>query len=281
MVRGIVIVTFFFLTACNLFTSQPDEEVVAKAGKHLLYKSDIQGVAQGLSGNDSVQHVRAFINNWATKMLLLDKAEINLSAEQQAEFDVLVENYKTDLYTKAYVDMIAARALDTHINELEYENFYLKNRQNFFLNETLIQWRYIQLDPKYSDISKVKEALYRYNENDKAFLEDREIQFTALSLNDTSWVSTSLVAERVPIFGQENFELLLKNNSKIELQDSLGVYLAFVKNVLDKNEIAPLSYIKPAITRIILNQRKIEIIRNFEKDILQDAYKNKSFEIYE
>lgn len=281
MVRGLVIVTFFFLTACNLFQSQPDEEVVAKAGKHFLYKSDIQDISEGLTGNDSVQHVRAFINNWATKMLLLDRAQINLSAEQQAEFDVLVENYRTDLYTKAYVDMIAARALDTDIDELEYENYFLKNRQNFLLNETLIQWRYIHLDPKYSDISKVKEALFRFNENDQAFLKEKEIQFTAISLNDSSWVSTTLVAEKVPIFGQENYDLLLKNNNIIELQDSLGVYLAFVKNVLDKNEPAPLSYIKPAITRIILNQRKIEIIRNFEKDILQDAYKNKSFEIYE
>lgn len=256
------------------------EEVVARVGEHVLYKKDLENVAEGLTGDDSIQHVRVYINNWATKKLLLDKALINLSAEQQSEYDFLVENYKTDLYTNAYIDMIAARALDSYIEEAEYQNYYEQNSQNFLLNEDLVQLRYIHVDNNYSGIQQIKEALFRFNENDKLFLQEREIQFKSFSFNDTVWVQAHTVADRVPPLNQNNYDLLLKKNNKIELQDSLGVYLAFINGVLLKNEIAPLSYIKPTISRIILNERKLEIIKNFEKDILHDAYKNKTFEIY-
>jgi hypothetical protein len=45
-------------------------------------------------------------------------------------------------------------------------------------------------------------------------------------------------------------------------------------------DIAPLSYIKPSLKLIILNKRKLELIKKLEKDITQDAIKNNEFEIY-
>ncbi len=42
----------------------------------------------------------------------------------------------------------------------------------------------------------------------------------------------------------------------------------------------PLSYIKPTIEQIILNKRKLELIKKLEKDITKDAIKNNDFEIY-
>jgi hypothetical protein len=50
--------------------------------------------------------------------------------------------------------------------------------------------------------------------------------------------------------------------------------------VLQSNEIAPKSYITPAIKQMILHQRKLLLLRNIEETLIKDATKKKQFEIY-
>ena len=75
-------------------------------------------------------------------------------------------------------------------------------------------------------------------------------------------------------------EKMLKKTKFIQKQDSLGLYLVAVKDVLLRNNIAPLSYIKPTIKQMILHKRKIELIRDIEKIIVKDATQNKNFKTY-
>ncbi|WP_254504077.1 hypothetical protein [Aquimarina spinulae] len=67
----------------------------------------------------------------------------------------------------------------------------------------------------------------------------------------------------------------------MQLRDSTGVYMVKIKDVLKRNEIAPIEYIKPTIRQIILNKRKLELIKKIEKDITRDAVENKQFEVYD
>ena len=53
-----------------------------------------------------------------------------------------------------------------------------------------------------------------------------------------------------------------------------------INDVLLRGDTAPLEYLKPTIDQIVINQRKLELIKQLEKDITQDAIKNKQFEIY-
>lgn len=81
---------------------------------------------------------------------------------------------------------------------------------------------------------------------------------------------------KVP-FSKEN---LLNKTKLIQKQDSLGLYLATIKDVLMRNDIAPIGYIKPTIKQMILHRRKIELIREIEKILVQDASKNNNLKIY-
>ena len=73
---------------------------------------------------------------------------------------------------------------------------------------------------------------------------------------------------------------MLKKTNFIQLRDSLGLYLIAVKNTLGRNDIAPLEYVRPTINQIINNKRKLALIKRLEKEIKDDAIKNKKFEIY-
>jgi hypothetical protein len=107
-------------------------------------------------------------------------------------------------------------------------------------------------------------------------LELRQLTFKMMMLNDSVWTSLENVMLKMP-FSRNN---LLKKTKLFQKEDSLGLYLVAIKDVLLRNQIAPLSYIEPTIKQMILHQRKLQLIRDIEKIIVKDAIQNKNFKIH-
>ena len=72
----------------------------------------------------------------------------------------------------------------------------------------------------------------------------------------------------------------IKKNDFIQKEDSLGVYLVSIKDLLKRNEIAPKSYVIPTIKQMILHKRKLELAKRIEQTLVSDAIENKQFELY-
>jgi len=270
-----------FLQSCNYYKETEEREVVARVNENYLYKEDIQAlIGENVTEEDSILIVSNFITRWATQQLLIDGAKFNLSSKVQKEFDELVKNYKNELYTKAYADALVAKKLDTSFNESEIESYYELHLENFRLNEDLVKLRFINLDKNSLDFKDVKRKFIRFNEEDKADLDKIALQFKAFSFNDSVWISTSSVFNRIVPLSDSNKSQLLKKSNFLELEDSLEVYLVYVNDVLLRNDQAPLEYANPTIKQIILNKRKAELVKELEKDITRDAIENKQFEIY-
>jgi hypothetical protein len=90
----------------------------------------------------------------------------------------------------------------------------------------------------------------------------------------------SQIAEKIPVINAENKNQLLKKSNYVQLKDSLNLYLVQVNNVRLQNDYAPLEYVKPSIKQIVINKRKLELIKQLENDITKDAIKNNQFQIY-
>ncbi len=268
-------------SGCDFIKESEEREVVARVNESYLYKEDIQAlISEGISPEDSSLIVSNFITRWATQQLLIDKARFNLSQSQQQEFDELVRNYKNELYTKAYADALVAKQLDTAFNLDEIENYYQEHLENFRLNEDLVQLRFINLDKNSLDFQEIKKKFVRFNEKDKEELDKIALQFKGYSFNDSVWVSTRSVYDRIGPLNDGNKAQLLKKSNFLQLEDSLEVYLVYVNDVLLRNDQAPLEYATSTIKQIILNRRKADLVKELEKDITRDAIENKQFEIY-
>ncbi|CAH8294740.1 hypothetical protein EV196_108164 [Mariniflexile fucanivorans] len=275
---------FFLLivvTSCDFFKKTDDRVPVARVNDTYLYYEDIKDlVSEGTPKEDSMLVVQNFINRWATQQLFIDGAKVNLSELKQDEFNKLIKQYKNDLYTKAYIEALVKRDMDTVVTTQEAENYYNQNKDVFKLNEELLKFRYIHLDENILNYSSVVEKFKRFNSKDKKDLNAISIQFKSYSLNDTIWIKASQVVNRISAITPENKNQLLKKSNFIQLKDSLGVYLMQINDVLLRNDTAPLEYVRPTIDQIVVNKRKLELIRELEKDITKDAIKNKQFEIY-
>lgn len=279
--------TFFILIiclayfSCDFFKKADDRDPIARVNETYLYKEDIEGIVpEGTSKEDSLVIVNGYINRWARQLLLMDGALLNLSEEKQEEFSKLVEQYKSDLYTKAYLEALVKKNIDTVVNADEAEVFYEANKESFKLNDDLLQLRYISLPLNPIDLDTIKNRFKRYESKDKSYLDSISMQFKSYSLNDSIWVKFSQVVDKVPVLTQESKDQLLKKSNFLQLKDSINLYLMHVNGIRLQNDYAPLEYVNKSIKQIVINKRKLELIKQLEKDISKDAIKNNKFQIY-
>lgn len=270
------------LSSCDsLFNSKDEQEPLARVGESYLNKNDIAAIIRDdISAQDSSFFVTNYINTWATKQLLLSKAQINLTEEKQNEFNRLVSDYRADLYTRAYVDALVQQSQDTTINYEQLLAFYSAEKDNFKLSEKLVQLRFVELPRQFLNKEAVDQRIKNFQDDDKRYLDSIAVQFKKLHFNDTVWVSASRLMDEIRPLDYDNLDKHLKKSQFFELRDSLGIYLGKVTNVLAVNDLAPLSYITPKIRQIILNRRRLEFIKKVERDILDEAIKTNEFEVY-
>ena len=271
----------FMLAGCSYFEKEDDREVVVRVNDTYLYKEDINAlINENTSAEDSAIIVSNYINNWATQQLLIDRAQLNLPESQLREFKDLIENYKNELYTSAYKDAVVSRELDSTLSIEEKQSYFEENKGSFKLSDDLLKLRYVSLAPKNTKIDEIASYLTSFEEEDKEELEKISLQFKNYSLNDSVWVKLKTVYNKIPALTIGHRDKLLNKSNFLQVEDSLGVYLIFIKDVLERGEDAPFEYAEPTIEKILLNKRKLNLIKELEKDITKDAIKNEEFEIY-
>lgn len=269
------------LISCDYFKIKEkksnDSNIIAIVNTEKLFKSDIESILpKNISKQDSIIIVKSYVNDWAIKQLLLKKAANNSSLATLNEINDLVKDYKESLLINKYKEELIKQQLDTIVADIEIAKYYNINKENFKLNEELIKTKYLHFG---NDISDEEEFISLFKSDDIEDLEELEesqLSFKYHYFNDSTWVALDKVMLKLP-FSKEN---LLKKTKFIEKQDSLGIYLVAIKDVLIRNDIAPLNYIKPTIKNMILHKRKIELIRDIEKILIKDATENNNFKTY-
>jgi hypothetical protein len=252
-------------------------EIIAIVNTDKLFKEDLKDVLpRNISKEDSLILVKSFIQDWAVKKLLLKAAANNNTSASLRNINQLVQDYKESLLINNYKEELIKQQLDTLISEEEIETYYLANNENFKLNEVLVKSKYLYFNTAVINEKDIINLFKSVEIEDAEELERQQLSFKIYQLNDSVWTELDKVLLKLP-FSKEN---LLKKPRFVQKQDSLGLYLVAIKDVLNRNDIAPLSYIKPTIKEVILHKRKIELIRDIEKIIVKDATKNNNFKIY-
>lgn len=279
------VVSILFLISvfysCDYFKAPKKPKSIARVGNEYLFESDLeQIVPKNTNKEDSIAIVTTFINQWASKKLLLNGALDNLSSEKLDQFNVLIENYKTDLYTKAYLEELVNNQIDTLITEDQIVAYYDKNKQFFKSSNNLVKLRYINLVKENTKIETIKSKFNSFTKKDINVLQDLAINFKSYAFNDSVWVEESQVFQRLPFITMDNKSNYITAGKSIVFNDSTTTWLVKIKDILPSNTPTPLQFIRPTIKQVILNNRKLELLKSLEKDILTNAKKNNTYELY-
>ncbi len=271
---------FCLFLSCDLFKIKKEtsaKEIVAIVNTEKLFKTDfINILPKNIHKIDSHVMAKSYIHDWAINKLLLEKAKNNSSSQTMNQINGLVKDYRESLLINNYKEQLIKQKLDTVITEEELKEFYLSNKENFKLNEELVKIKFLHIDNNINDKNKIL-ALFKSDDIlDLEELEKQELSFKFHQFNDSIWRELDNVLLKLPFSKKK----LLKKTKFIQKQDSLGLYLVAVKDVLERNSTAPLSYVTSTIEQMILHNRKIQLIRKIEKTIIKDAIQNNNFKIY-
>lgn len=268
------------LIIASCINNADERKPVAKVNNKILFEDDIKAILpEQLTNDDSLMFVNSYVNKWARQQLLLQKAKINLDKEEES-IDKLVQQYKQDLLINKYKEAIVKQELDTLVTQSDIDSFYSENKEIFKLNEELIKLRYIYFG---KDVLNPEEFISLFKSDDyksNTKIIEQELELKSYYLNDSIWIAYDDFIIKTPFLNKYDRSDFLKKNKFIHSEDSTGVYLVKVKDVLLRNEIAPISYAVPTIKQMILHKKKLELIRKIEETLIEDAIKNKNFQIY-
>ncbi|OIQ21015.1 MAG: hypothetical protein BM557_04435 [Flavobacterium sp. MedPE-SWcel] len=280
--NAILFLAALILSSCSYFKKEEQQpEAVARVNNSYLYPEDINGIVPvGTAKEDSIAIVKAYVDRWASQKLLYHAAEVNLGEEQQRQYDDLVKQYQVDLYTKAYIEGLVKRSVDTLVTDENVKEYYDSYKENFRTTETLVRLKYIKLDKDHPKFKTIKTKFLSNKKKDINELNDISIQFKSFAFNDSTWVNMNQVYTKLPFITPDNRDKYISNNMSYQYPDSLDVYIVKVAKVLNKNKISPYEYIRPTLVQLIINSRKLELVKKLEKEITDDAIKNNKYEIY-
>ena len=262
---------------CSNFSNNNSNNLVARAGENFLYENDLP---EYTSKDDSLIKISSFIEAWAKEKVLYDLSMINLSQSKRAEIDELVENYKVDLYINSYKDLIVNSKIDSIVTTEQIDSFYTLNINNFKLNENLVKYRYVKVPNDNINISRIRRYIVRVNDQDRYFLDSLNFQFADLKLNDSIWFTERDVISSIDFINQNNKSKYFIKNRLFTIEESNYTNFFIVDDILRSGNIPPISYLYERIKSTIVNQRKLNLLKNLNKEILNDALKSRKYEVY-
>jgi hypothetical protein len=277
----IILFAVFLITGCRNKHHQIKRVPVAEVGKVVLYYDEMPKLIQhGVNDADSAVLFQNYINKWAKRQLLLQKAEDNLTPELKEEIDKQMEDTRSNLVIYQYQRQMILEKLDTVLTEQELENYYAANEKSFMLSSNIVKALFIKLPLETPDLNKIR-LLARSNvHNDQQKLETICYQF-AEKFDDFNeeWVPMDRLKVELPqsFDNEDNF---LRRNTFFETSDSTSEYLVSIRDYRLRSSLAPYEYVKNDIKRIIWNTRRFEFIQSLENGIYNDALKQNNFKIY-
>ncbi len=269
------------LSSCDTtMTSDSDDAILARVHKEYLYASDVRDlIPKNTTPHDSIVLVKSYVSNWVQTKLIAHQASRNLT-DQQINFDKQLEDYRNSLIIYTYERELINQNLDTVVSEQEIEEYYNKHLGDFELKENIAKVYYTVLD---YDLEQEDDFEQIFKLPDSLVFDSLESFSKAYArtyfLDTATWMRFSELQEMVPI---ENYnrDLFLNNRRFFKLSDGNNVYMLKFVDFKIKDDTSPLDFKRNVIRNIIINKRKIMLVKKVRNDIYNKALQNNEFEIY-
>ena len=272
----IVYIAALAISACG---GGEKDHAIARVFDKYLYESDIYDIVPtGTTPDDSAAIVANYIQQWIQQMVVIEKAEKNISDNFEKE----LQNYKNSLLTYNYERQIVDQQLDTNVPDTAIQNYYNLHRETFTLKNNILRAVYVKMPAKSKNIQKIRNILSGNDLSDKNIMELERLaanEATAYNFDQSAWISFLDFQSIIPV-KTYNEEFYLKNIKNIFFSDNDNTYIAKILESKVTDDISPIEFEYQNIKSIILNQRKVEIVGQMRANLLKKAEADKEIEIF-
>ena len=273
-------------SSCDLIRRKPDEsgngrKPVARVNNVYLYQDELEGItSSGVTKEDSISRVTAYVNSWIRKQLIMQEAESKIDINE-AEVQRKVLEYRYSLIGYEYQNYYIRQNLVDSVSEEEINQYYVSNKDNFILKKNIVRATFIKVPKGAPRTNRIKPLLYSTRQKDQDDLRSYCLSFSsAYHLSDSSWVEFDKLTVNSPLADIPNKIQFLRTYTYYETSDNESLYFLKVDGYKISDSESPIDFVRSDIKNIILNKRKVELSKKLEDKIYENAVRNKQFEIY-
>lgn len=277
-----IITAALLVCSCTLYESITKGEKVAQIGRAALYKTDLEKIIpKGIASQDSAVLVKQYIDSWAIKQLMLQKAEEQLPKEDK-DVAQLLEDYRIQLLVFRYENKFVEERLDTIVKLSEREEYYNAHKGNFLGRNGVFKGRLVKMQNSSPNLQVMRKLA---KGRDALALEElEELAYNSAykySNYNNNWVDLGIVAKDIGMPVAELQQVLDKQKEVAEVKDTVYTNILQVLDYVKPGDITPFEYNSEKIKEIIISRRKQELLLNLQRDILNDALNNNKLKITE
>lgn len=232
-----------------------------------------------LFGVDSVEFLIQQENAWINEQILLKEAQVRLSDSEKDKTKEL-EEYKNNLMLYSLRENLVLSELDTFVSDEEISKYYKENKANFELKRNIAKILFVKvIKEKYK--KKVNKWMKDYSGKNIELL-NKYCREQALNyyLSDSTWLLFDDIWKEIPISKTYNRERFLNSNKFLTFEEGDYIYLLKILDFRIKNDLSPLEFEQDKIKQIVLNKRRISLIKEKEKELIRQAYSNGDVKIF-
>ena len=114
---------FLFFSACS-FVSDDNSKNIARYEESFLTKEEFLSLIEGVEIIDSLSMKNSIINNWAIEKILIERAELNLNETKLQKIQSLVDDYRSNMLSEAYLEALVNSSITLEVDSLEIISLY-------------------------------------------------------------------------------------------------------------------------------------------------------------
>lgn len=274
-----VAVLFLFFSCRKSSSEKGSDDALVRVGDKVLTRNDLEKVMpDGLSSKDSTLFAGDYIKQWVNDQLLYDVASRNIPNVEN--IDRMVDRYRRELVMFEYQKHLLNEKLSKEISEEDMKVYYEENLGKFKLHSAIIKGLFLKVPENSPQIARLKKW---YKSDSPEAIENIE----KYGLHNAviyeyfydKWVSFEEVMSNIPYPVNQETEFL-RTHTNIELNYKGYWYFLNISDYLPVGGQMPFDFAKVQIKEILINQRKMEFIKDIKKELYNDALKDKEIEYF-
>ena len=271
----LAILSLLIAGSCSYLADDRDEPAAARVGSNYLYHSDVASrIPEGISPRDSLSMAKNIVNQWVQKQMLISQAKENIP-ENSEELQQKVENYRNELLVHQFETEIIKQKADTGISFKEIEEYYDQNKENFILEDEILKINYMVLPLQYENTQEARKVFFNAENSSEieSYCKENNLDYFL----EPIWIYFEDAAKSLPLRITSVSGI---KYSTTELTDNGFRYLVQINGTRAIGEIKPLEFVSSDIKNILLNRRRLGLLKKMREDIVSTGFENNEIEVY-
>lgn len=256
-------------------------ELLAKVEGEALYVHEVEREApEGLSGDDSIDFYRRYVQRWVARRLKISEAE-RMFLDSEQEMERMVEEYRQSLLIRRLEQYEVDLKIDTTFTDEEIQRYYNAHFAEFKSDRTLVKGRVLRFDSDSRQAQKLQQLMGGISPESQRDLADLALKHGYELREFAEWTDYDEFLSYLPTLRSKDNSSLLNTQSVQQMRDNNSRYYFQLTSVRRSGETLPIERVSATIRRILFKERQQAILAALEEELYRKADEAGELEINE